>query len=91
MPNVQQSEPVRAKFMHTNLVARDREHSVHDPGLGHIAFAVSDVRSARTHVIEEEGAPIGEVVPLASPTGEQVEWCYVADPEGNGIELQKWI
>jgi len=33
---------------------------------------------------------IGAVVELALPTGAEVEWCYVADPEGNAIELQTW-
>ena len=41
--------------------------------------------------IEHGGSPIGDVVQLELPTGVRVEWCYVADPEGNGIELQTWL
>ena len=67
------------------------EPSIHRPGLGHIAFSVADVEQARATVIENGGSSIGEVVRLALPTGEQVEWCYVTDPEGNGIELQAWL
>jgi len=29
-------------------------------------------------------------VTLQVATGAKVTWCYVADPEGNAIELQSW-
>lgn len=66
------------------------EPSTHRPGYGHIAFAVSDVEAARAEVLAQGGSALGEVVKLSLPTGQEVEWCYVADPEGNGIELQTW-
>lgn len=64
--------------------------SVHRPGFGHIAFSVHDVGAARTEVLAQGGSALGEVVTLSLPTGASVEWCYVADPEGNPIELQSW-
>ena len=64
--------------------------SIHRPGFGHIAFAVGDVPAARAEVISHGGSAIAEVVTLRLATGQAVEWCYVADPEGNGIELQTW-
>jgi hypothetical protein len=33
---------------------------------------------------------VGVVVWVATATGARVTWCYVADPEGNIIELQAW-
>lgn len=60
------------------------------PGWGHIAFGVDDVESARERVLESGGAPIGEVVTLTTADGRRVTWCYVADPEGNAVELQSW-
>jgi predicted enzyme related to lactoylglutathione lyase len=65
--------------------------SIHRPGYGHIAFSVQDVGEARAVVVAHGGSPIGEVVQLDLPNGDRVEWCYVADPEGNGIELQTWL
>lgn len=65
--------------------------SIHRPGYGHIAFSVENVAEARATVLEQGGSSVGEVVELRLPTGESVEWCYVADPEGNGIELQTWL
>ncbi len=67
------------------------EPSIHRPGYGHIAFSVSDVPDARVAVLEHGGSAIAEVVELELPNGNRVEWCYVADPEGNGIELQTWL
>jgi len=60
------------------------------PGLGHIAFEVEDVASARKEVLAMGGKAVGEIVTLATTTGARVTWCYVTDPEGNTIELQSW-
>lgn len=65
--------------------------TIHQPGLGHIAFSVPDVSAARAEVLAHGGSAIADVVTLALPSGDMVEWCYVADPEGNGIELQTWL
>jgi catechol 2,3-dioxygenase-like lactoylglutathione lyase family enzyme len=64
--------------------------AVNRPGLGHLAFEVPSVGDARRQVLAAGGAPIGEVVTLATATGARVKWCYVTDPEGNIIELQAW-
>ena len=60
------------------------------PGFAHIAFQVEDVLSARTAVLAAGGKAVGEVVTLTIATGAKVTWCYLADPEGNLIELQSW-
>lgn len=59
-------------------------------GWGHIAFAVDHVHAAREAVFESGGAHVGEVVTLQTADGRRVTWCYVADPEGNLVELQSW-
>ena len=58
------------------------------PGFSHIAFAVDDVPAARAAVLEAGGKPVGEVVSTPVGSGALLTWCYVTDPEGNGIELQ---
>jgi predicted enzyme related to lactoylglutathione lyase len=62
-------------------------------GWGHIAFAVDDVDSARLAVLEAGGHPLpgAEVVTARTADGRRVRWCYLADPEGNLIELQCWL
>jgi catechol 2,3-dioxygenase-like lactoylglutathione lyase family enzyme len=59
-------------------------------GWGHVAFAVNDVPTAREAVLENGGAEVGEVVTLQTADRRRVTWCYVADPEGNLVELQSW-
>jgi predicted enzyme related to lactoylglutathione lyase len=63
---------------------------VNRPGFGHIAFAVEDVAAAQSAVLQAGGRAVGEIVTLPVATGATVTWCYVADPEGNLIELQAW-
>jgi len=64
--------------------------AVNRPGFGHIAFEVDDVDLARTEVLANGGRAVGEVVSLTTSAGTRVTWCYMTDPEGNVIELQKW-
>jgi len=63
---------------------------INRPGYGHLAFQVNDVAKAKELILSEGGQEIGEVVELQVATGAKVIWCYVTDPEGNAIELQKW-
>ncbi|MBW2271229.1 MAG: VOC family protein [Deltaproteobacteria bacterium] len=60
------------------------------PGFAHIAFAVGDVVAARDEVLAHGGSSVGDVVCMSPDPGHQVTWCYVADPEGNLLELQSW-
>jgi catechol 2,3-dioxygenase-like lactoylglutathione lyase family enzyme len=59
-------------------------------GWGHVAFQVDSVEAARERVLEAGGSSVGEVVTLTTADGRHVTWCYVADPEGNLVELQAW-
>lgn len=64
--------------------------AIHRPGFQHIAFEVPDVAAARGEVLAAGGRPVGEIVTLQTSDGRRVTWCYVTDPEGNGVELQSW-
>jgi predicted enzyme related to lactoylglutathione lyase len=59
-------------------------------GFAHIAFVVDDVEAARDETLAAGGRPVGELVTLTTADGRRVTWIYVADPEGNIIELQAW-
>lgn len=77
------------------IYAYDREErrlppAANRPGWGHIAFAVDDVAEARDQVLAAGGTSIGQVVTTTTADGRRVTWCYVADPEGNIVELQAW-
>ena len=64
--------------------------AVNRPGFGHIAFVVPDVADAVAMFLAEGGRTVGEVVTTPTADGRRVTWTYVADPEGNVVELQAW-
>ena len=59
-------------------------------GLGHLAFAVDDVEAKLANVLANGGSDIGQIVATEIDGVGRLSFCYVADPEGNMIELQKW-
>jgi catechol 2,3-dioxygenase-like lactoylglutathione lyase family enzyme len=59
-------------------------------GFGHIAFEVDDVRKAAKEVLEHGGARIGEIASKEIEGVGFLTFVYLADPEGNIIELQAW-
>jgi hypothetical protein len=51
---------------------------------------VPDVPAARSIVLDAGGSAVGDVVTLQTSDGRRVTWTYLADPEGNIVELQSW-
>lgn len=69
----------------------DRESPApNSPGYGHIAFAVDDVADAARAIRENGGRAIGEAVHVEIAGAGGIEFQYLADPEGNIIEIQRW-
>jgi predicted enzyme related to lactoylglutathione lyase len=64
--------------------------SVSQPGFGHIAFAVKDVRATLERVKEHGGGAVGSLVSTTIEGVGHIEVVYARDPEGNVVELQKW-
>jgi catechol 2,3-dioxygenase-like lactoylglutathione lyase family enzyme len=60
------------------------------PGWGHVAFAVEDVAGVRQAVLEAGGSALGELISTEIEGASAITFAYVADPEGNVIELQRW-
>jgi predicted enzyme related to lactoylglutathione lyase len=89
MPGVGFTGPTLEIFNYSPL-ADGPVPAVNRPGFGHIAFAVDSVEDARREFLAAGGTPVGEVVTLATTAGSKVTWCYLADPEGNIVELQRW-
>jgi catechol 2,3-dioxygenase-like lactoylglutathione lyase family enzyme len=65
--------------------------AINRPGLAHLAFAVDDVEMAREAVLAAGGGEIGEVVSLDVRGAGTVTFAYLTDPEGNVVELQRWL
>jgi predicted enzyme related to lactoylglutathione lyase len=64
--------------------------AIHRPGFVHIAFRVDDVAAARDEVLAAGGSDFGQIVSTPVHGAGFVTFVYVADPEGNIIELQSW-
>ena len=60
------------------------------PGFAHIAFAVDDVSAVVRAVIRHGGSAVGELTTREVPGVGSITFQYVADPEGNIVELQDW-
>lgn len=60
------------------------------PGFSHIAFAVDDVRITTEAVFRYGGTAVGALTVRDVPGLGLLTFQYVADPEGNIIEIQHW-
>jgi len=90
MPGTGSTGPTLEIFNYSQLADGGPAPAVNRPGFGHIAFAVDSVEDARREFLAAGGTPVGEVVTLTTTAGSKVTWCYLADPEGNIVELQRW-
>lgn len=89
LPGCGEAGPTLEIFQYNTLAPRGAP-AVNRPGFAHIAFEVEDVPQVREQVLAHGGHAIGEVVTLTTRDGRMVTFCYVTDPEDNGIELQCW-
>ena len=60
------------------------------PGFAHIAFAVDDVAATARAVFDHGGSAVGELTVREVPGVGLLTFQYVADPEGNIVEIQNW-
>lgn len=60
------------------------------PGFSHIAFAVDDVSAMAKQVLRHGGSAVGGVAVRDVPGAGLLTFQYLADPEGNIIEIQNW-
>ena len=59
-------------------------------GFSHIAFEVNDVEQAMAKVLKNGGTKVGEITSSGVKDVGILAFVYLADPEGNIIELQAW-
>lgn len=60
------------------------------PGFSHIAFAVEDVGEVAKKVLAHGGSEVGKLTVREIEGVGTITFQYLADPEGNIIEVQKW-
>ncbi|MGB7859267.1 MAG: VOC family protein [Acidimicrobiia bacterium] len=59
----------------------------HRPGQGQLAFRVDDVHQAAQRVVTAGGSFQGEIVDFTGPSGRESRFVFMADPEGNIVDL----
>ncbi|MFN3189209.1 MAG: VOC family protein [Aureliella sp.] len=59
-------------------------------GLGHLAFEVGDVAATVEQVLLHGGSSIGELAESEVENRGKLTFVYMADPEGNILEIQHW-
>lgn len=59
-------------------------------GYGHIAFQVNDVEEVVEKVLAAGGTKVGEVCRHEVPEVGMLTFIYMADPEENIVEIQRW-
>jgi predicted enzyme related to lactoylglutathione lyase len=69
----------------------ERAHGPNQPGLGHLAFVVQDVRATCEQIVTAGGGMLGQVVTADIPGAGRIEFAYATDPEGNVVEVQRWL
>ncbi|MEO0559645.1 MAG: VOC family protein [Bacteroidota bacterium] len=59
-------------------------------GLGHLAFTVDDVAEIQAQVLAHGGRNIGQISETTVEGVGTLTFIYMADPEGNLLEIQNW-
>lgn len=59
-------------------------------GFSHIAFVVDDVKAVADQFLEWGGKDVGEYTEMEVEGAGHIALYYMADPEGNIVELQTW-
>ena len=59
-------------------------------GIMHLAFQIDDINQATSEVLKHGGRKIGEITSREVAGVGLLTFIYLADPEGNIIELQSW-
>ena len=89
LPGYSKDGPTLEIFQYNKMI--ENGHQVaNKKGLGHIAFHVDDVEATLKKVGLFGGSAIGEILVKEITDLGILTFVYVADPEGNLIELQNW-
>jgi predicted enzyme related to lactoylglutathione lyase len=65
--------------------------AANDRGLTHIAFEVDDVDASYRKALQHGGRKIADITSFEVPNAGIVTFVYVEDPEGNIVEIQRWM
>lgn len=90
LPGYGERGPTLEIYQYTTMREKS-EPAANRKGIGHLAFAVDDVEATLRMIIARGGRALGRVVTAHVPGAGEICFVYASDPEGNIIELQRWL
>ena len=89
LPGYGSDGPTLELFQYDSMPPHAQVHP-NMPGFSHISFAVEDVQATAQAILEHGGTAVGELTVRELPGVGLLTFQYLADPEGNIIEIQHW-
>lgn len=89
LPGFGDSGPTLEIYQYTNTIETPKAKP-NSRGYGHLAFQVDDVQAIVAKALECGASKLGEVTEHDVEGVGHITLIYIADPEGNIIELQHW-
>jgi catechol 2,3-dioxygenase-like lactoylglutathione lyase family enzyme len=89
LPGYEKGGPTLEIYQYTKTLPKS-PGAANREGIMHLAFEVDDVRQAVAEVLRHGGAEVGDITSSEVSGVGVLSFVYVADPEGNLIELLTW-
>jgi predicted enzyme related to lactoylglutathione lyase len=89
LPGYGETGPTLEIFQYSENERRPRT-AANREGISHLAFEVDDVEQAMADVLNHGGSKLGDITSSEVEGVGYLRFVYLADPEGNIIELQAW-
>ena len=89
LPGYDENGPTLEIFQYSENERRQKT-VVNREGISHLAFEVDDVEQAMADVLNHGGNKLGDITSSRIDGIGYLTFVYMADPEGNIIELQAW-
>ena len=89
LPGFEENCPTLEIYQYTHYEPKP-EVAANREGFTHIAFEVDDIEQSSEEVLHHGGIKVGEITSSEVEGVGFITFIYLADPEGNIIELQSW-
>jgi len=89
LPGYGDDGPTLEIFQYTNNEPRP-DTKANREGIMHLAFEVDNIDEATSAVLQNGGSKVGDIASIEIEGAGRRNLIYLADPEGNIIELQSW-
>ena len=90
LPGFGENGPTLEIYQYSEVIEGPTEPRANRQGYGHLAFLVDDVAAVREKVLAHGGAEVGKLAGSVVPDVGELTFVYLADPEGNILEIQSW-